>query len=92
MGRHSERCVTEVASELMGRMLDEWAERTGLGDHAPVERATLIAVDELRSGGSLLTAVAAGRGFLRSWSHHPSSRVGVPRGDGGLLLAAARVA
>ena len=58
--------------EVLLETVRTWAEQTLPGEPNAAERAAVVALVAYRQGGSIAEACRQARGFVVSWSRHPS--------------------
>jgi hypothetical protein len=57
---------------VLAEAVQAWVEQMLPGDGGVAERATLVALNCYREGGSVREAYGQANGFVQSWIHHPA--------------------
>jgi hypothetical protein len=65
--------------QVLAEAVKAWVEQMLPGDWGVAERATLVAVNSYREGGTVREACRQASGFVQSWIHHPAHLMPVDR-------------
>lgn len=64
--------VVVTNEEVLAEAIRAWVDQVRPGDRGVAERATLVALNCYREGGTVSEACRQANGFVQSWSHHPA--------------------
>jgi hypothetical protein len=64
--------MTVTNEEVLAEAVRAWVDRAGPGDRGVAERATLVALNCYRGGGTVGEACRQASAFVQSWDNHPA--------------------